>query len=379
MSYEKNNIKLSVVTALFSKIVILLFFVFNFEKISAQENESNQIASYPNVEIPGTHVREIYSSIVGQEFRLHINLPRNFADTTKTFPVVYLLDSQWDFPLVQAIYGEQYYDGFLPELIIVGITWGGENPNPVILRYRDFTPTDVTLTGASGNAPKFLEFIKNELIPFIRTLMGSSLGGLFTLYALFNHSDLFNRYVLTSPALNWDNAITFTYEKNYAAKNGNLPVNLYMAVGKYETVLMKGFELLTSQIKKSNYKDFKMETRILEGIGHSGSKAEGYTRGLQYVFERHETKVDKAILQKYTGKYQFSSEVIINVTFEDGKLIVLTPGNAKIILHAETEKDFFAKGEFTYVHFKNDNEGNIIGFTMQRYERESFVKKIKEN
>lgn len=390
MQHKKTAIKKLLSSAFnIGKIIIILLFVCYSKKTNAQENGKSQIKTFQNVEIPGTQVREIYSSIVGQEYKLHINLPRYFEDTSKTFPVVYLLDSQWDFPLVQAIYGEQYYDGFLPELIIVGITWGGENPNPDILRYRDFTPTDITQNKSAGNAPKFLEFIKNELIPFMeinykasktdRTLIGSSLGGLFTLYALFNQTDLFNRYVLTSPAVAWDNGITFTYEKNYAAKNKNLPINLYMAIGKYETSMMKGFEFLISQIKNSNYKNLKMETKVLEGTGHSGSKAEGYTRGLQYVFEKTVVKVDDEILKKYTGEYQYTPGITIQIVLENGNLIVLTPGNTKIVLYAETEKDFFAKGEFTYVHFKNDDEGNILGFMMQRYEGESFVKKIKEN
>ena len=107
--------------------------------------------------------------------------------------------------MLNAIYGEQYYDGFLPEAIIVGITWGGVNPNPDILRRRDFTPTKEGNNPVGGDAGKFLSFIKNELIPFIdskfktkprdRTLMGCSLGGLFTIYALFNETGLFNRYI----------------------------------------------------------------------------------------------------------------------------------------------------------------------------------------
>src|SRR5690606_31076537 len=105
------------------------------------------------------------------------------------------LDSQWDFPLLSSIYGQQYYDGFIPEVIIVGITWGGANPNYDQLRARDLTPPNAVQGVMYGNAANFLGFIKNELTPFVestfrvkkndRTLVGSSFGGLFTLYALF--------------------------------------------------------------------------------------------------------------------------------------------------------------------------------------------------
>ncbi len=53
--------------------------------------------------------------------------------------------------------------------------------------------------------------------------MGSSLGGLFTLYALFQETSLFNRYVLTSPAIGWDDGVIESYIKNYTPNKSSLP------------------------------------------------------------------------------------------------------------------------------------------------------------
>ena len=98
----------------------------------------------PRVEIPNTQLLKFPSTLVGQEYRLYINLPGNYLrDTGKTYPVVYLLDGQYDFPFMTGVYGGQYYDGFLPEFIIVGITWGGKDPDAGSLRVRDFTPTRI--------------------------------------------------------------------------------------------------------------------------------------------------------------------------------------------------------------------------------------------
>src|SRR5580698_2158241 len=98
----------------------------------------------PKVEIPSTQVLRISSAVVGQEYSLYINLPGSYGrDTGKVYPVVYLLDAQYDFPFMTGVYGGQYYDGFLPEFIIVGITWGGKDPNAGMLRGRDFTPTSI--------------------------------------------------------------------------------------------------------------------------------------------------------------------------------------------------------------------------------------------
>ena len=342
------------------------------------------VASTPQrVEIPNTQLLKMTSAIVGQEYDLYIHLPRNYGSKDQKYPVLYLLDAQWDFPLVTAIFGQQFYDGFLPGIVIVGITWGGKSPNHDSLRARDLTPINVAALHQSGGAPKFLAFIKKELIPFIesnyrvsddRTLMGSSFGGLFTLYALFNETELFQRYVLTSPAVGWDNEVIYTYEKNYAEKNSRLPVKLFMAVGKLEEI--SGFQKFVDHLKARKYKGLSLQTRILENTGHSGTKAEGYTRGLQAVFARPSLKLSRDILTPYIGAYQLNPQVEIKVVEESGRLMALGPDNTKLLLHAETENDFYIPGQYLFAHFKKDATGRITGFQLEQFSGDVFLRKI---
>ncbi|HZE86255.1 MAG TPA: hypothetical protein VE035_18175 [Puia sp.] len=43
---------------------------------------------------------------MGQEYQLYIHLPGNYLkDSVKTFPVMYLLDGQYDFPFLTGVYG----------------------------------------------------------------------------------------------------------------------------------------------------------------------------------------------------------------------------------------------------------------------------------
>lgn len=364
---------------------ILLFFCLIFLKaIYAQENNVGKVVSNPSrVEIPGTHFLQFTSKIVGQEYDLYIHLPRNYSNNKQKYPVLYLLDAQWDFPLVTAIYGQQFYDGFLPGLIIIGITWGGKTPNHDSLRARDLTPTNVAALRQSGNAPKFLAFIKNELIPFVesqyrvtndRTLMGSSLGGLFTLYTLFTETNLFQRCVLTSPALKWDNEVIYTYEKNYAEKHTQLPVRLFMAVGDFEEVA--DFQRFVNRLKARNYTGLMRNSRILENTGHSGTKAEGYTRGLQSVFARPSLKLASKVLKTYVGVYQLNPTINIKIIIDKEHLIVLGPDNSETVLHAETESDFYVPGQYLFAHFQKDAMGKIIGMRVEQFANETFLQKV---
>ena len=113
----------------FSIPFIVLFVLLQTQTTAAQTGRTDSLSSPPAVEIAGTQSLHFNSSILGQEFNLYVNLPREYQDSTKSIPVIYLLDGQWDFPLLNAIFGEQYYDGFVPGAIVIGIAWGGSNPN----------------------------------------------------------------------------------------------------------------------------------------------------------------------------------------------------------------------------------------------------------
>lgn len=364
-----------------SKIIPMILFFVLAEFIFAQEKN---VSNPPQVEIAGTQLLHFNSKIAKQDYDLYINLPRNYSDANKKFPVLFLLDAQWDFPLVQAIFGEQYFDGFVPDIVVVGITWGGANPNYDLLRRGDFTPSDVKDSQPSGKAPVFLEFIKKELIPFVesnykvsndRALMGSSLGGLFTIYAMFSETNLFNKYILTSPALNWDNDFIYNVEKSFAEKKSELPVKLAMAIGGYEDVPM--LQKFVDLLKERKYKNLEMQYKVIDGIGHSGSKADGYTRGMQFAYARPDLELDNSILEKYAGTYSVIPNVNVKLAVEDKKLVAYIPqNNYRIVISAASELDFYVKGTYMLIHFQKDESGKITGFNFEQYGGGAFAKKI---
>lgn len=355
-------------------LLLLLFVLFatSATQLSAQQ--------YPEVTIPGSQIRKITSKVVtGQEYELHIQLPANYDGNAKKYPVVYVMDSQWDFPLVSAIYGEQYYDGFIPELIIVGVTWADRK----VLRSRDYTPTHVG-QGDSGGADKFLDFMKTELFPFIennyrvdssnRTVMGCSLGGLFTLYALFTHTDMFTGYIAASPAIGWDNGLLNKYEKAFSEKKITQPVRVYMTVGDVEQG-RPFFEQFAEKMKSSNYMNVRLHSKVLENTGHSGTKSETYTRGLQFVFERNQLSLNDKALAKYVGTYHIednSWKAEIKNEYGQLKLYFF---NSQLPLYADSPEHFYATSSFFNLYFK-ENNGAVEGFMLVTYDR--MAKLIKD-
>ena len=342
-----------------------------------------QAPTYPPAIIPGSQQRELYSEVVKQQYTLYVHLPMNYGQEERTYPVLYLLDAQWDFSLVTAIYGEQYYDGFLPEMIIVGITWGGQGADPNYLRARDFIPTHNPSIPQSGGAAKFLTFIEEELIPFVeseyaageeRALMGSSFGGLFTLYAFFSKPQLFRHYVPTSPATPWDSGSLFRFAEGFKERSKGLNLRMFAAVGELEG-LYGPFKDLMTFFREKNYPALTLKSHIVANSGHSGVKAEGNTRGLQFVFNRGDQKLDKAVLERLKGRYiGEKSGNSFTLAPKGGKLILNEPDGSSRILSAAGEGEFYLHGEFFKISFE-EKGGEIDGLTLKQFgSRERYYK-----
>jgi hypothetical protein len=232
--------------------------------------------------------------VTGRDNDLYIHLPSDYGrETTKKYPVLYILDGQWDFKLMDSVLGGLVYDKFAPEMILVGITYSGENPDYDGLRAMDYTPTATPQVKGSGNGPNFLKFLKTELIPFIETnyradparrvLQGSSYGGLFTMYALFADPGLFSSYLAASPAVPYDNGYVLKQEAEFARTHKELPVRLFLAVGGAEGLANPVKEFMQT-LQSRGYKGLKLETRVIEGERHAGNKPEAYNRGLRFLF-----------------------------------------------------------------------------------------------
>ncbi|WP_300602337.1 alpha/beta hydrolase-fold protein [Niabella sp.] len=152
----------------------------------------------------------ITSKILDEQRSLWIYTPVNYASSGEKYPVLYLLDPDQNFAYVtelERFLSDRYR---IPQMIIVGIV----NTD----RKKDFTPIHSLLfdgkidssLATTGGGKNFLDFIKNELIPYIdkhyrthpyRVLSGHSLGGLFAVYCKEADPGLFQSEIVISPAI----------------------------------------------------------------------------------------------------------------------------------------------------------------------------------
>lgn len=238
------------------------------------------------------------SEEIGQSFQIMVIVPGSYgSEPDKTYPVLYLTDAQWDMSLVASMSGKLNYDRSLVELVLVGISYPGADANYNELRMRDLSPTRVAnMNPQSGGAGAFLSFIEKTVIPEVesryridsksRALGGVSMGGLFSLYAMYEKPELFGRYISISPAALWDGGYIFKKDDKYAKAHKELKARLFISYGGGEYIDYRGpIAKLQKRLEKRDYEGLEMLPWEIVGERHGGVGAEGWTRGLRWVFK----------------------------------------------------------------------------------------------
>ena len=259
------------------------------------EDTSEPGAPVTEVTIPLSEMKTLYSEEADQDYTLYIALPVSYSSSGETYPVIYLLDGNIGFPDASGIVRLNSLDGSSPEVILVGIGygigWGGDMDEFFRLRQIDLTPP---------GAERHLNFIQESIIPYVednyradpadRTLMGHSHGGLFSLYALFHAPETFNRYIATSPSLGWDDRVAFEYEEEFARDHSELPVKLFLSVGRLEEEqypearMISNLEEFHANLESRSYGGLEMEMVIMEGETLPSVIPGAYSRGFRTVF-----------------------------------------------------------------------------------------------
>ncbi|ANB21969.1 MULTISPECIES: alpha/beta hydrolase [Alteromonas] len=162
----------------------------------------------------------IESKVMDENRPYMVYLPPSYEANEKTYPVIYLLDGDihrfTGFVGVLESLSTETLEKQVQESIVVSI--------PNTNRPRDLTPsilTEWTFRGRvldtfeqTGNAPQFIKFLEQELIPSIdtnyrtskkRVLVGESFGGLFAANTLLESPSVFTDYLIIDPTTLWDN------------------------------------------------------------------------------------------------------------------------------------------------------------------------------
>ncbi|TCD28318.1 alpha/beta hydrolase [Pedobacter psychrodurus] len=283
-----------------NKAFLILLLTFSTAVVFGQKNKSTDTAkSKPFV--LGL-IDEIQSKELAEKRILNIYLPEGYKqnDTTK-YPVIYLLDGSADEDFIHIV-GLVQFNSFewvnqVPKSIVVGIA--------TVDRKRDFTfhtsiEGDKKRYPTTGHSDKFISFIEKELQPYIqakyktnanKTLIGQSLGGLLATEILIKRPAIFNKYIIISPSLWWDNGSLLNQDSEIKENTFKQQTDVYIAVGKegltpteIPRVMEVDANLLTEKIKGFKNKSVKVYFDFLPQENHATIMHQAVSNSFKFLY-----------------------------------------------------------------------------------------------
>ena len=272
----------------------------------------------------GCHYVEVPNRAV--RLRIDVSLPVGYEECERTYPIVYLLDGDWFFPVVSRSAQLLAMDGEMPGAIVVGLGYedaglssSQRDKRVRYLRQHDLTPRrddcdwwrqaagmPVGTEIETGGAEAFVDALENLVKPLVRrtyraesddeTLAGFSLGGLFSLYVLFTCPSLYRRYISCSPALWWRRDHLFEIESEARARHLDVAASLFTSMGALEEPpalaqwkMVRNWTRLRELLVNRHYKSLKWRALLLENENHATAFASSFIKGLISVFREVES------------------------------------------------------------------------------------------
>jgi uncharacterized protein len=262
-------------------------------------------------ELLGTQVFDVPDPASGIAYQVFVSLPQSYgSDPSRSYPVVYVTDADYGFPMLRLIARRMNGAGpRVEDFILVGLSYE-KGKDPMASRRRDYTPTpngasDAPPDAVHGQSLRYRDYMRETVFPFVaqrwrtqpdrRFLVGHSYGGLLGAQILLTEPDMFAGYVLGSPSFWYDKRYFLRAMPTLLEQRASLDARVYLYVGEFEAQRVgdrryqqevdmvednRAFERLLSA---RDYSGLQMETAVLPDEDHLSVAPRGFTRGLLYL------------------------------------------------------------------------------------------------
>lgn len=267
--------------------------------------------------IPYTRTHDFVANSNGRAYRVFVSTPSG-KPPEKPLPVLYALDGNAGYGTVVETARWMAFGGEIEPLVIVGIGYPTTNiMEAMVRRTYELSPSHDSAfverskaegqplpEGGLGGAPSFLQFIREELAPFIeseyaaggldRGIFGFSLGGLCAAYALLQAKPVFQRFIIGSPSLWWNDREMFAAESALHASGNQLAARVFISAGELEeapgAARMAPFRMVSNAIEMGatlgsrGYPGLDIKTHIFPGESHQSVVGATVARGLRVLY-----------------------------------------------------------------------------------------------
>lgn len=241
-------------------------------------------------------------------WNIDVALPTRYG-TIDSPPIIVCMDAPWIFGTVRDAVRIMSMAREVPEAIVIGVGFQAEtNREHTRLRAQWFSPTpylpppetgvrDVTAEDC-GRADRTIGFLEATLLPRLsadfnfgdRWFVGHSFSGLLGLRALFTKPTLFDKWLLASPSVWWDDRAILADEAAWAAGSFNLDAHVFISAGEHDAEtppdgvsIADTAVALGDTLRARNYPSLRVATRILPGESHFSTIGAAVSAGLRYL------------------------------------------------------------------------------------------------
>lgn len=229
----------------------------------------------------------INSTVLNQKRLIQVVLPPNYKPgSADKYDVIYVTDGDDNTKTVSDVQQFISREGFMPQVIIVGIL--------NIDRNKDLTPTREEGFGTSGGAAQFLAFIKTELIPYIdktyptdgdNVLFGHSFGGLFVTYAMLNEPQVFKSYIAADPSYWWGNGYMIKSATLKLPSLSKMDKTIFISGREGQGMIEMAINPMDTVLKKYALAGFNWKITPYPNETHGTVRLKTIYDGLKFVYE----------------------------------------------------------------------------------------------
>jgi predicted alpha/beta superfamily hydrolase len=302
---------LHVLRRVLSTLIITLTTCFGLAAIPAkaqpQSTAKIQTGEGRPYEIADSEVWDVPDPVSRRGYQLFVALPPSYAkEPQRRYPVLYVTDADYTFPIIRQISRRLNLDGpKVEEFILVGLSYG-KGEDGMVSRRRDYTPTPKgTGDTTHGKASAYQAYLRDQAKPFIAAryrvdptralFLGHSYGALLGAQILLTDPAMFSGYILGSPSFWFAKDHYRELEAGYAARNKNLPAKVFLYIGEYETVrkgdarfnktkdMVGDNRAFEKALKDRKYPSIGMKSVVLNDEDHLTVAPRGFTQGLRYM------------------------------------------------------------------------------------------------
>ncbi|RVU37006.1 alpha/beta hydrolase [Rheinheimera riviphila] len=245
-------------------------------------------SSWATANLPAVKEQVIDSALLGEKRDLVIYLPADYQNSQHRYPVLYLTDGDIQGPHTAGTVDYLAKFEQMPPMIVVGIV------NPPETRARDLTitPSDKQNPNQLENADRFLAFVENEVIPFVKqqyrtldyqVLSGTSHGGQFAINALVKRPGLFHGVIAISPSLYW-NKDQLLGLSEIALKSHRLQGRFYVSMANEESTMTESYQRFVDLLARYPSDKLVVASQTFSNETHNTTVLQGQYAGLKYLF-----------------------------------------------------------------------------------------------